>query len=161
MAFSLWGISLRGWIITSSPTPSPSITLRTCTSTPIWARVGAWRTMCRGPSSDQPSTSTSRRGPNCTLLVCSRSNHFQVLYFALMVINVGILLWILIGNDPFPSAQPRERALLELFLSQLTPVNQDHIWSRFLHYFITYFIIIRFLGRFCCISLFWRLICSL
>ncbi|KAH6800413.1 hypothetical protein C2S52_000877 [Perilla frutescens var. hirtella] len=33
------------------------------------------------------------------------------------------------GNDPFPTAQPRERALLELFLSQLTPVavNQDHI----------------------------------
>ncbi|XP_009629661.1 agamous-like MADS-box protein AGL66 isoform X2 [Nicotiana tabacum] len=31
------------------------------------------------------------------------------------------------GNDPFPEAQPRERALLELFLSQLTPVNQDHL----------------------------------
>ncbi|XP_057794379.1 agamous-like MADS-box protein AGL104 [Salvia miltiorrhiza] len=31
------------------------------------------------------------------------------------------------GNDPFPTAQPRERALLELYLSQLTPVNQDHI----------------------------------
>ncbi|KAL8058725.1 hypothetical protein ABFX02_03G038800 [Erythranthe guttata] len=31
------------------------------------------------------------------------------------------------GNDPFPTSQPRERALLELFLSQLTPVNQDHI----------------------------------
>ncbi|KAK6160641.1 hypothetical protein DH2020_004022 [Rehmannia glutinosa] len=31
------------------------------------------------------------------------------------------------GNDPFPTAQPRERALLELFLSQLTPVDQDHI----------------------------------
>ncbi|XP_070028406.1 transcription factor CAULIFLOWER-like isoform X2 [Nicotiana sylvestris] len=29
------------------------------------------------------------------------------------------------GNDPFPETQPRERALLELFLSQLTPVNQD------------------------------------
>lgn len=31
------------------------------------------------------------------------------------------------GNDPFPTAQPRERAILELFLSQLTPVNQDHV----------------------------------
>ncbi|KAH0685128.1 hypothetical protein KY289_022880 [Solanum tuberosum] len=31
------------------------------------------------------------------------------------------------GDDPFPVSQPRERALLELFLSQLTPVNQDHI----------------------------------
>ncbi|KAK4348861.1 hypothetical protein RND71_031616 [Anisodus tanguticus] len=30
------------------------------------------------------------------------------------------------GEDPFPVSQPRERALLELFLSQLTPVNQDH-----------------------------------
>ncbi|MCD7453997.1 hypothetical protein HAX54_023140 [Datura stramonium] len=31
------------------------------------------------------------------------------------------------GDDPFPGSQPRERALLELFLSQLNPVNQDHI----------------------------------
>ncbi|CAA2982944.1 agamous-like MADS-box AGL104 isoform X1 [Olea europaea subsp. europaea] len=31
------------------------------------------------------------------------------------------------GNDPFPATQPRERALLELFLSQLTAVNQDSI----------------------------------
>ncbi|XP_015073130.1 agamous-like MADS-box protein AGL104 isoform X2 [Solanum pennellii] len=31
------------------------------------------------------------------------------------------------GDDPFPVSQPRERAILELFLSQLTPVNQDHI----------------------------------
>ncbi|XP_073148633.1 agamous-like MADS-box protein AGL104 [Henckelia pumila] len=31
------------------------------------------------------------------------------------------------GNDPFPSAQPRERAILELYLSQLTPVNQDPV----------------------------------
>ncbi|XP_060199369.1 agamous-like MADS-box protein AGL104 isoform X2 [Lycium barbarum] len=31
------------------------------------------------------------------------------------------------GEDPFPVSQPRERALLELFLSQLTPVNQDHL----------------------------------
>ncbi|KAL1540368.1 hypothetical protein AAHA92_24728 [Salvia divinorum] len=31
------------------------------------------------------------------------------------------------GSDPFPTAQPRERALLELYLSQLTPVNHDHI----------------------------------
>ncbi|PHT84585.1 hypothetical protein T459_13028 [Capsicum annuum] len=31
------------------------------------------------------------------------------------------------GDDPFPVSQPRERALLELFLSQLTPVNQEHL----------------------------------
>ncbi|KAJ8541162.1 hypothetical protein K7X08_001978 [Anisodus acutangulus] len=31
------------------------------------------------------------------------------------------------GDDAFPVSQPRERALLELFLSQLTPVNQDHL----------------------------------
>lgn len=38
-----------------------------------------------------------------------------------------LLNWILSGNDPFPASQPRERALLELFLSQLTPaVTQDH-----------------------------------
>lgn len=54
-----------------------------------------------------------------------------------MCVFIGIIFWILlwilfiIGNDPFPSAQPRERALLELFLSQLTPVNQDHIWWGF------------------------------
>ncbi|XP_075521181.1 agamous-like MADS-box protein AGL104 [Primulina tabacum] len=31
------------------------------------------------------------------------------------------------GNDPFPTPQPREQAILELFLSQLTPVNQDPV----------------------------------
>ncbi|GFP89867.1 mads-box transcription factor 3 [Phtheirospermum japonicum] len=31
------------------------------------------------------------------------------------------------GNDPFPTPQPREHALLELFLSQLTPVDQNHL----------------------------------
>ncbi|XP_073029242.1 agamous-like MADS-box protein AGL104 isoform X1 [Primulina eburnea] len=30
-------------------------------------------------------------------------------------------------NDPFPTGQPRERAILELFMSQLTPVNQHHV----------------------------------
>jgi hypothetical protein len=32
------------------------------------------------------------------------------------------------ANDPFPTAPPRERAILDLYMSQLTPtVNQDHI----------------------------------
>ncbi|KAH7846603.1 hypothetical protein Vadar_015975 [Vaccinium darrowii] len=31
------------------------------------------------------------------------------------------------GNGPYSDAEPRERALLELFLSQLTPSNQNHI----------------------------------
>ncbi|CAN4122602.1 unnamed protein product [Withania somnifera] len=31
------------------------------------------------------------------------------------------------GDDPFPASQPTHRALLELFLSQLTPANQDHL----------------------------------
>ncbi|KAK4428835.1 Agamous-like MADS-box protein [Sesamum alatum] len=46
------------------------------------------------------------------------------------VIDVNLSPWAELypaGNDPFPTAQPRERALLEQFLSQLTPVNQDHI----------------------------------
>ncbi|KAK4390488.1 Agamous-like MADS-box protein [Sesamum angolense] len=46
------------------------------------------------------------------------------------VIDVNLSPWAELypaGNDPFPAAQPRERALLEQFLSQLTPVNQDHI----------------------------------
>ncbi|PIN15385.1 MADS box transcription factor [Handroanthus impetiginosus] len=46
------------------------------------------------------------------------------------VIDVNLSPWAELyptGNDPFPAAQPRERALLELFLSQLSPVNQDHI----------------------------------
>ncbi|KAL2505965.1 AGAMOUS-like [Abeliophyllum distichum] len=46
------------------------------------------------------------------------------------VIDVNLSPWTDLyptGNDPFPTTQPRERALLELFLSQLTPVNQDHI----------------------------------
>ncbi|KAL6511583.1 hypothetical protein OROGR_021180 [Orobanche gracilis] len=31
------------------------------------------------------------------------------------------------GTNHFPTTQPRERALLECFLSELTPVGQDHI----------------------------------
>ncbi|KZV28889.1 MADS-box transcription factor 3 [Dorcoceras hygrometricum] len=31
------------------------------------------------------------------------------------------------GTDPFPTAQPRERAILEVFLSQLTPVHHDPV----------------------------------
>ncbi|KAL3812333.1 hypothetical protein ACJIZ3_013601 [Penstemon smallii] len=46
------------------------------------------------------------------------------------VIDVNLSPWAefyqTAGSDPFPAEQPRERALLELFLSQLTPVHQDH-----------------------------------
>ncbi|KAL3505090.1 hypothetical protein ACH5RR_034931 [Cinchona calisaya] len=46
------------------------------------------------------------------------------------IIDVNLSPWTQLystGSDPFPAGQPREGALLELFLSQLAPVNHDHI----------------------------------
>lgn len=43
------------------------------------------------------------------------------------VIDVNLSSWtdLYPTDDPFPEAQPRERAILDLFLSQLNPINQD------------------------------------
>ncbi|XP_027149857.1 agamous-like MADS-box protein AGL104 [Coffea eugenioides] len=46
------------------------------------------------------------------------------------IIDVNLSPWTHLyptGTDPFPAGQPREGALLELFLSQLAPVNQDQL----------------------------------
>ncbi|XP_058223958.1 uncharacterized protein LOC131333446 [Rhododendron vialii] len=44
--------------------------------------------------------------------------------------DVNLSPWIQFyptGNGPYPDAEPRERAHLEPFLSQLMPLNQDRI----------------------------------